>query len=1195
MRCPWRSLVPSILPDSVATLPETPVTIHVLANDTGAGLKITSFSNPSHGSLVFNQDDQSFTYTPDPGFAGGDSFIYTARDAEGSAASADVSIAVTTGDGVPIVTDDYVEMSSGGEVIIPVLANDIDPSGGALKLSAISMPAHGTVNVLEDQSVRYRPQTGFIGIDGFIYSVVDEHGTRADGAVTVNVLAVNHPPEAVGEEVTVEADQTTTLDVLANDSDPDGDPIRLVGFTMPEHGDLSLNADNSFDYTPAEGYLGPDQFTYTIRDSNGATATAEVRLEVARTNQPPVAEDDHVTTEAGTPVVIDVLANDSDPDGDPLSIEAIGLPVHGRLAFNADGTFTYTPDSGFAGIDDFTYTVGDGRGGTATATAVIEVVASTEVSVYANGYAYRRRLAVPAEAARGSAHTGFPLWVTLAEDWLRSTAHGGRVASDAGHDIRFELEDGTKLAHEIDDYDPAAGRLGAWVRLPELHADQPTVVLLYYGKDGLTEGEADPVPVWQDYLAVWHLPEAGALAASGTVESDASGLGAGSLRVDGNGVLVLDDASWLDGLDALSVQLWSKAASVGHDHGQLNVGDFGSDGASSLGVRYQAVGYADGDPSRVMHCKIATNGRTAFVSSSADIQTTDWQSIALTWHGEDERPRLYLDGREDEPTHTSEVIGPVQTTVTGPLYIGAGPFDSPDGGWQGLIDEVRFRAAKLDAAWIEAEHINQSDPARFYGMGAEETLDSGGDSLVAVPMEAGTPAGEKIDFDVLAAAVLPADSAGATIKSVSQPANGNASVIDNKVRYSPAGDFVGSDSFTYKLAADGHTSTALITVEVGATASTSQDDLPSPRRTIEVASTAELNSALAAAEPGDHIVLADGSYGAPDPITRAGTASDAIVVRAANLLGARVTSGLSRVDADHVIVYGLDFVGESIWFGDGGRASTCKLWRCRFRDQTNSPDGIAVRLFNAPDFDYAFCTVQNWAGRGLAFSISHGTVRPRVRYCLFQDTPDGYRSGDGEALHWSFGQPYDEADGLIYRCKFKNWNGDAEIVSVKCSKNVIRQCSVENCNGALNNRFGGSNLFDACWTKNSWGVGVHDGFDNSGQNMHNRVLGCRVEGAPGGQGLMARAGNQPPGSGAPGHSAAGEAVFSGCDGPIIVGRAFSGHDSPARNTRIRQHTGSITLATETGTDSQPGSAESLYEWSPLLWLEDSDVGPFARL
>ena len=363
----------SAAPDSVVTTAATPVTINVLANDTGTGLVVTSFSNPANGSLVFN-GDKSFTYTPAAGFLGEDTFSYTVRDASGTLATAEVTISVIANDGATVATDDFVEVVAGGGVIVPVLANDLAAGGGALQVIAVSVPGHGVVNVLANQSIRYVPQTGFIGLDSFTYTVIDEQGTTASATVTVKVVAENSAPIASNDAFSVVADTTTVLAVLANDSDPDGGPLQVVGFTMPSHGSLVFDvANKTFSYTPEAGYEGLDQFTYTIRDARGASASAAVVLTVARIVESPVAVDDQVTTEAGVPVIIDVLANDTLPAGQQVGIIAVTLPFKGRLDFNADKTITYTPNLGFVGTDDFTYTIGNGKGGTAKATVMIEV------------------------------------------------------------------------------------------------------------------------------------------------------------------------------------------------------------------------------------------------------------------------------------------------------------------------------------------------------------------------------------------------------------------------------------------------------------------------------------------------------------------------------------------------------------------------------------------------------------------------------------------------------------------------------------------------------------------------------------------------------------------------------------------------------------------------------------------------------
>jgi hypothetical protein len=359
-----------------------------------------------------------------------------------------------------------------------------------------------------------------------------------------------------------------------------------------------------------------------------------------------------------------------------------------------------------------------------------------------------------------------------------------------------------------------------------------------------------------------------------------------------------------------------------------------------------------------------------------------------------------------------------------------------------------------------------------------------------------------------------------------------------------------------------------------------------------IATTDQLDHALAQAEPGDEIILADGEYSAPKPITRGGTAEQPIVIRAANILGAVFTGGTFQIDADHVVVQGLDLVSCAVQVGEGARAANVRLWRCRVRNGS----GFAIRLYTAPDFDAAYCEVSNWQGRGFGFSAA-GSPRPAWRYSMFRDSVGSTSNNDGEAMHYSFGPPNVNAGGLVYRCKFKNWSypDEEEIISVKCSGNIFRQITVENCGGqAVNNRFGKSNIYDAIWTDGAMGIGVHDGCGAEG----NRVLGCRVDNPTGSSsGIMVRAGQHPPCSFDIGsnNAAAGECVVSGCIGTVQVGRTYSNSTQPARGTRIRQHTGSLIMGFETQTDSQPAIAETLYTWSPLIWLQDSNVGPLANL
>lgn len=178
----------------------------------------------------------------------------------------------------------------------------------------------------------------------------------------------NRPPVAQDDALTVAMDAAATIAVLANDSDPDGNTLAVVSVTTPAHGTASI-AGNAIVYTPAAGYSGSDSFSYTIDDGAGGRASARVAVTVqggAGGNRPPVAANDRylVRYEGDNP--LPVLSNDSDPDGDTLSIVSFTQPALGvvrqsgnQLVYTGAGKFT---------LQTITYTISDGRGGTATAT-----------------------------------------------------------------------------------------------------------------------------------------------------------------------------------------------------------------------------------------------------------------------------------------------------------------------------------------------------------------------------------------------------------------------------------------------------------------------------------------------------------------------------------------------------------------------------------------------------------------------------------------------------------------------------------------------------------------------------------------------------------------------------------------------------------------------------------------------------------
>ena len=249
-------------------------------------------------------------------------------------------------------------------VTVDVLSND---SGYNLSLTGVSAPSNGTA-IIDGNSVSYTPSADFVGTDGFQYTVTDGTSTSATANVTVTVDAP--PPVAADDAASTIAATPVTIEVLANDT---GIGLTLTGVTNPSNGSAEI-VGTSITYTPAGAFVGTDSFSYTITDVASATATANVTVTVAPPpNAPPVAEDDSSTTWESSAVTIEVLANDTDSDGDPLSVSDVTQPSNGTATLNPDDTVTYTPGAGFAGSDSFTYTISDGQGGADSGTVSISV------------------------------------------------------------------------------------------------------------------------------------------------------------------------------------------------------------------------------------------------------------------------------------------------------------------------------------------------------------------------------------------------------------------------------------------------------------------------------------------------------------------------------------------------------------------------------------------------------------------------------------------------------------------------------------------------------------------------------------------------------------------------------------------------------------------------------------------------------
>ncbi|MEM1040691.1 MAG: Ig-like domain-containing protein, partial [Pseudomonadota bacterium] len=343
---------------------------------------------------------------------------YTVSDGNGGTSSATVDITVTAVNDLPIATPDTASAIEDGPVISGnFLTNDSDPEGAALVVGVATVdidgdglqdaltlgtPANilnatgdpvGQLQVNADGTFTFAPGADFNGVAPIVsYSASDGDGGIAISTLTITVTPQNDVPVAVDDGFTTPEETAVTIPVVPNDTDIDGDALTVTsvdGQAISDGGAAVAVANGTVAliggelvFTPAVDYVGAATFTYTVDDGNTGTATAIVTGTVSNVNDAPVAQDDTFTLDEDGTVLIPVTTNDTDVDGDTLTVTQVdgqpivdagaAVPVANGTVALLGGNLVFTPDADFntvtGGPVAFTYTVDDGNAGTATAT-----------------------------------------------------------------------------------------------------------------------------------------------------------------------------------------------------------------------------------------------------------------------------------------------------------------------------------------------------------------------------------------------------------------------------------------------------------------------------------------------------------------------------------------------------------------------------------------------------------------------------------------------------------------------------------------------------------------------------------------------------------------------------------------------------------------------------------------------------------
>lgn len=359
---------PLATPQSASTAEDTSVVVVLAGSDVeGASLNFAVVTPPTHGTLMGTAPN--LTFTPAADYVGSDEFTFTTSDGAQSSAPATVSVAVSPVNDAPTATAQAVSTAEDNPLSVVLSGSDVE--GTALAFTITALPSHGTLAGTPPE-LTFVPAVNYAGPDSFAFAASDGEATSQPALVSITVVPSDDAPVANGQSIGTNED--TPVAIVLSGFDVEGSPLAFAIVESPGRGTLGGTPPN-VTYSPASNLNGPDSFAFTVSDGVTTSAPATVSLAVAAVNDAPTAVNDTATTVKNTAVTIAVLANDSDPDSDPLTVVSTTAPTKGgTVTVLAGGTSVrFTPKSKFTGTDTFSYTASDGRGGTSTATVTVTV------------------------------------------------------------------------------------------------------------------------------------------------------------------------------------------------------------------------------------------------------------------------------------------------------------------------------------------------------------------------------------------------------------------------------------------------------------------------------------------------------------------------------------------------------------------------------------------------------------------------------------------------------------------------------------------------------------------------------------------------------------------------------------------------------------------------------------------------------
>ncbi len=320
--------------------------------------------NIADGTFAKDEAGENLIFTPDQDFFGLSNLSYELKDADGNISEYNLTIAINSVNDAPVVNLVETELNEDSSITIDVLANATDVEDGQLSNLEIGIAKHGTAELTSDNKIIYTPNPDYFGTDSFEYSVTDSEGLATTKTLNVIINNIEDTPVVVDElSIKSAEDQSITIDIADHAFDADGDELIVTSTTDPANGTVTIDGSQII-YTPNSNYNGNDSFDYVISDGTNEL-TKTINLEISAENDVPIVVTSETEVQEDGAVIIDIIRDVIDSDGDNLTIESISNPANGAAEI-IENKIVYVPKANYNGEDSLIYTISDGNGGIVT-------------------------------------------------------------------------------------------------------------------------------------------------------------------------------------------------------------------------------------------------------------------------------------------------------------------------------------------------------------------------------------------------------------------------------------------------------------------------------------------------------------------------------------------------------------------------------------------------------------------------------------------------------------------------------------------------------------------------------------------------------------------------------------------------------------------------------------------------------------